>query len=628
MTKEEQDGDVVVVNKRELDYAEQMERDMEDGSFFNDWSNEDMAEFQSKMLGHDEDLRTGDAKVIGAVIKRLAEDMELVRKFNSINVLHSENKGFLACVNMHDRGLYINASNDFMTASDLVRTIRGLVLHETGHLNDYIAVPSSKEIGIKHMKQLKKAKADPGILNWVYDLEIHYQANEKGLFNQADQLALREFLSAVRGSMEKVEPNSPLLCMEDGPKNEFQEKVKAIIENRGRGVVWKAKEIDKLWKKEGPKHGQGKCKNCNGTGKTKGKDGKPEKCKECDGKGQKGGRKLTVVVVDNEQMEKLAGKHHKVKDITKKIEGEAELKELQEKVERAGISAGTIQETVRYFERIGDPIGNMEELAQSLVDMMKFDSGFLKSTTSEEKTGSRLNGIRPMRDIHEVTENVEQLVTEGKYDIESIKIPRKIKRKQKGYAFIIRDVSGSISFSDVSKVVRDATMFILSECKKAKHKVCVIDFDTDTYTLTDRDGNEISERHEELLCKSSYLKVGGGTNLGVAIDKLNILIEKEKLRDIPINVYVITDSEITRYHRIRNEFDREDGKTVGMKDMRVRHNKFTLTGLVYNTSDRGGSGSRLHVDPEFKGFIRNNGGRTFFIRLDDTRKLVKGLKSI
>jgi len=625
--EQEQDGDVVIVNERDLEYSEQVEKDMEDGTFFNDWSADDIADFQSKLLGHDESLRTGDKKVIGAVIKRLAEDMELVRKFKSINVLHSENKGFLACVNMHDRGLYINASNDFMHPSDLVRTIRGLILHETGHLNDYIAVPSSKEIGVKHMKQVKKADADAGILNWVYDLEIHYQANEKGLFHKGDQLALREFLSAVRGAMEKAEPKNPLLCMESGPKTEFQVKVREIIEKRNKSVVWKAIEIDKLWKKEGPK--QGMCQNCKGTGQVKGKDGKPEKCKECDGKGHKEARKLTVVVVDDEQMEKLAGKHNKVDDITKKIEKEAKLKELQEKIEKTGISAGNISEAVKYFESKGNPLERMEELAKSLVDMMKFDSGFLKSTVSEEKTGSRLNGIRPMRDIHEITENVEQLVTDGKYDIESIKIPRKIKRKLKGYAFIIRDVSGSIAFSDVSKVVRDSTMFILSECKKARHKVCVIDFDTNTYTMTDKDGKEITDRHEEMLLKSSYLKVGGGTDLGVAIDKLNILIHKEKLVDIPINIYIITDSEISHYHRIRNSFDKNDGKGVAMKDMKVNHNKFTITGLVYNTSDREDYGNgKLHVDPEFKAFIQNNGGKTFFIRLDDTQKLVKGLKAM
>lgn len=570
MSKKDKQDEVVVVNQRDLDYSEKMQEQMEDGSFFKDWSVEDMDEFQSKLLGHDEDLKTGDAKVIGAVIKRLAEDMPLVRKFNSVNILHSENKGFLACVNMHNKGLYINASNDFMHPSDLVRTIRGLILHETGHLNDYLAVPSSKEIGLKHSKQVKKAKADAGILNWVYDLEIHYQANERGLFLKGDQLDLMEFLSAVRGSMEKVEPKSPLLCMEDGPKTEFQEKVKAIIEKRNRGVVWKTIEIDKLWKKEFPN--QGKC-SCKKEGKKKGE------CDSCKG----AGRKLTVVVVDNKQMKELTGKHHKVKNITEKIEDEAELKKLEEKVKRAGISAGTVSETVRYFKREGDPIEQMEELVESLKDMMKFDSGFLKSTVSEEKTGSRLNGVRPIRDIHEVTENVEHLVTDGKYDIESIKIPRKIKRKLKGYAFIIRDVSGSIAMEDVSKVVRDSTMFILSECKKAKHKVCVIDFDTNTYTMTDRDGQEITERHEEILCKSSYLKVGGGTDLGVAIDKLNIMVKENKLMDIPINVYVITDSEIQKYHSVRNPKDKNHNKLINMKDMRVRHNKFTLTGLVYNT---------------------------------------------
>lgn len=788
----ESDGDAVIVNQRDLDYAEQVDKRMEDGSFFDDWSASDMRDFNKALLGHDESLRTGDAKVIGAIIKRLAEDMDLVRKFDSINVLHSENKDFLACVNMHDNGLYINASNDFIKPFDLVRTIRGLVLHECfvgdsivtmadgsgkriknihmeleegkdvfvktfdaekraftikpvlasfvkesdsifdiqvngekvsatnnhpflvldngipfwkradelkkgdmiisdkdgyrekkshvsrfndfayrfsfsssdidivkvenvrkkrvsktrnvynlsvadtnnyivnglvvkncGHINRYLGVPGTKERGVEHGKNVKKGKGDPGALNWVYDLEIHFQAIEKGVFSKGDQLELMDFLSVTRASMEKAEPTSPMLCMESGPKTELQEKVKVITDDRSKGVVKKAIEVSKLWEQHqkqkgsgdggsqgsGQGGGKGKC-----TCKEEGKE--PGTCDHC--KRSREGRKLTVVVYGDEDMRKVAGEHHAVEEITGKIEDESKIKELSDKVIKCGINKGTVEDVVKHFKRTGRPLERMGELLKSLKDMLTVDSGFLRSTVTEEKSGSRLNGVRPIRDIHEVTENVEQLATDGRFDLEGVRIDKKVKRRQKGYVFIIRDVSGSICDEHVSKVVRDSTMYLIGECKKAKHKVCVIDFNTDSYAIVDKKGKEVTDEHEELLCKSTYLKAGGGTELGVAIDRMNSIIKKNGLEDIPINIYIITDSGISDYHRFRG------GKVEHISKVKIQHNKYNLNGLVYNES----IGSKHDVDEAFRRFMKANHGRTFFIELDDTKKLVKGLKAV
>lgn len=564
-------------------------------------------------LGHDEELAEQDVVGTKEIIEKLAEQSGIVEQFNRVYVLHSKRDDFVACVNMKDKSLYINANQSLVKPGVLLRTLKGCMLHETLHINKFLGIPGTAKRGKEHSDFLRDKGVEHGVLNWIYDLEGHYQANERGFFNPIQELELREFLTATRTAMLKKDADNPLLALEHCKTDEHR-KIKRVIEDRGLSVTQKAIEVDKILRKgdkgcsgNGQVSQKGQPVNGDGQGSTSQGEQKEQKQGEPD--------KTTVVVGiakgDDDFLEDDY-EDGRVNDITSEVVEEAEYQEMARKVQKAGgLNAGTARDVVKYYKDKAGFSGSakalLKKLEEALKEMKGIDDGFMKDKRAFDKFGTRINGYRNYRDVGELLSNPEGVVIDGEVDINSVKVLDKVKRKTKGIMFILRDVSGSICSSPTDKVVRDATMFLISEAKRKKHRACVIDFAYGTSVIWDSKERAVTDEWEGLLCKSAMLKSGGGTSLTSAIKRLNAVIEDEQIsRDIPITVFVITDTRIEHF-----------GSSIPGAAM-IRHNKVNVVGLIYTD----GCGA----DYDFVNWFKFHKGKMFEIKLSADKKLIKDLK--
>lgn len=590
----------------------------------NEWGSDPSYDF----LGHSSELKELDEQGIGEIVQRIADNSKIADQFKDIKILHSNQDNFIACVDVRTGVIYLNASNKLFTPAELIKGVNGLMNHESLHLNNWLGIPGNAKRALKHHKAVKRFKTPNNPLDWLYDLEAHYHASH-GFLSPIQQLELREFITITREKMLKLNPKSPILSMEQ-PKTKLQKDIKKIVSNRSKTFMQKAKIISKLLDDNNypnnpqpgdgqPQKGNGKSNKGNGQGQgspSKGNKNSSEATLNDPNKGNEQSNSNDSIVItkiigdskeDREWLEKQLKECHS-ESLTHKIEEEKEYRNLQQQIQKHGISAGNTKDVINYFKDNGWVVDNVKALNRCLKDMLGFDSGFLKKLKeTSPRIGYRMNGYRRARDIQETAQSIESLITDGIIDINDVRVPDLISRKRKGIMIIIRDVSGSVLRPPVDRVVRDATMVLIAQAKKEKHKVAVLDFAVGAEFIPDHLGKPLTENHENLLCKSVYLKGGGGTQLEDAITALNKLIDTEHLKDTPINIYVITDSFIDGYDA---------------HAMKINANKFTLTGIVYN--DRSGD---FVYDP-FKHFIQLNEGKSFFIELSVDKKLISGLKSI
>lgn len=560
-------------------------------------------------LGHSSELKELDEHGIGEIIQRIADNSKIADQFEDIIILHSNQSNFLGCVDVRNGTLYINANTSVLTPSELIRSVNGLMNHESLHINRWLGIPGTSERAHKHNKVVKKMKGCKDTLNWLYDLEGHYQSST-GFLNPIQELELREFITLTRQKIEEKDPENPVLSMET-PKTKLQKEIQKIVLDRSITLLEKVKLLSKLLKDYKPPQlpgsgeGEGDKVPSEGSPNDSDSPSKDDKTEEKDDQ-----IVITKIIGDDpEDREWLENqlKKNNSESIKEEIDEEKEYRELQKRIQRHGIKAGTAKDVINYYKDNGNPLQNIKALDRCLKDMLGFDSGFLKKLKeTSPKIGHRMNGYRKARDIQEMSQSIESLVTDGLVDINDVRVPDLIHRKRKGIMIILRDVSGSVLHRPVDRVVRDATMFLISQAKKEKHRLAVIDFECEAHPIPDENGNVLTDSHQNILLKSVHLKGGGGTNLESAIEELNRLIEKHNLKDTPINVYVITDSFIS---------------ALPFYGDTIEANKFTLTGIVYNTNNQ-------HVSYRFKNFIDSNGGKLFFIELSVDRKLINGLKSI
>lgn len=603
----------------------------DEASYGNEWDSDPAYE----LLGHSSELQELDEQGIGEIVRQIANNSKIADQFKDIRILHSDQDNFIACVDSRTGILYLNANNRILSTSELIRGVNGLMNHESLHINNWLGIPGNAERAQKNAKAVKKFNGDKDTLNWLYDLEGHYQS-DKGFLSPIQQLELREFITMTRIKILDLDPKSPILSMEY-PKTKMQKEIKKIISNRSKTLLTKAKLIDKLLKDNNygqpqpgdgpPQDGKGKKGkgNCSGQGtpskdQKKGSEGSQNDPDEGTGSASTGNEPPEPIVItkvignDKEQVKWLKDqldKNH-IESLSEKILEEHEYRELQKKLQRHGISAGNTKDIVNYFkDNTQNAKAEINNLNQCLKDMLGFDSGFLKKLKEPSpRIGYRINGYRKARDIQEMAQSIESLITDGLVDINDVRVPDLINRKRKGLMVIIRDVSGSVLQKPVDQVVRDATMILISQAKKEKHRVAVLDFAIGAYFIPDHQGKNLTENHENLLCKSAFLKGGGGTHLCDAIKELNELIDQEKLHNTPINVFVITDSFI------HDDFDYDEEA----KACKINHTNLKLTGIVYN---RGNC-----ANPDFNKFIELHNGKNFFIELSVDKKLISGLKNI
>lgn len=462
---------------------------------------------------------------IKAIIKKLAGRVELCKNFEDIIVVENPKMPSVAGVNMKTKELYINLSNDFLTFNELLNNIVGIMAHENGHNDNRLKVPCNYVIFDEHVKELKRHKIrldDAKFwLNFVYDMEIHHQYNKRCYLKPKMQIALQEFITLTRNRVFEKSKDDLVLSL-SYPTTNIQKKVKSIIEDRNITVVEK---VIKLIKATQDKKGKGK------------------------GKGIKVS-KITVIIEgsDNEDDNgKNNDKSKKVKAVRIKhdIEQEHGKNELINKLKSIGFSEEEIMQVLKR-ENISDEIDKIQYLEDSLKDIVpNLDNERSKQKTREKckNGGYRINGYKRLSDISDITKNIEDMATIGKYDINDIRIPYKISRMARCNMLILRDTSASINCSPINKMVRDITVTLIKMAKKNRYKIGIVDFHSHVEPIYDKSGNILTDNYNMLLLDSMDFKLGSSTRLTEAIKFVNDeIIGKNK--DIPLNVFIITDGEV------------------------------------------------------------------------------------
>jgi len=474
------------------------------------------------------------------IIEKLAKNVDLIKNFKDIFLCESSQE-WLAYTDVKNKTLYINLNQKTFDFPTLVKILDGLIIHEYGHLDKRLKAPSTTKRFEQILRKIKKVNKD--LLNILFDFEIHHQYLRNKRIKTSYRRKLKVLISEVRDyALEKFKkdklkhPLNEIVLSLSYPETDFQKQVKKIVENRNYSIVKKYKEIEKLLKKRFKDYGKGKGKFSfteHGIGEPTEEDKKEE------GKGKK-----SKVKIRNKR------------SIKREIEDEHKKQEVKDRLKHIG---GFSDEEVNYLiekHNVDDLIMMCERLEETLKhilpDINMYDS---KQKTRErlKSFGFRLNGYRRIRDISEVVNNVEDLVTIGKYDINGINIPLRIKRKTKGTIIILRDVSGSVSDEPLSRWIRDLTVSLIMFARKKGYRIGVCDFSSNVYPIRDRKGKFLTDDYKILMIESMLFKYGWSTLLSKALRFVNEEIKKEGLDKTNVNIIIITDSYVDNCDDVKIE---------------------------------------------------------------------------
>lgn len=525
------------------------------------------------------------------IIEKLSKNIDLVRKFDDVRVIEEPSET-LAYTDIEHRTLYINSICKAFDFPEIIKMLNGLVIHEFGHLDNRLKVPANMKTLTHVVEELGK-QIDVGLLNTLYDLEIHYQYNIRKMTKPTKTRELKHMITILRNKcFENEKTRGDIILSVEYPISELQQKVKKIVENRGITIIHKYKKIKDLLDKEEEKGG-GKFgtdnpltvlifepedkKNKKGKGKGKGK----QKSKK--GKQPKPQPKKSL-------SDKLNDKSVSIKE---DIEAESKLNEIKNLMASLGFSDEEIDYLCKKFST-KEIIKNVENLYKSFNQIIPE----LVSRESREKTrnhikskGNRINGYHKIRSLDEIVENPEDLMTIGKFDIEEIRIPTKIKRKTKGLIVLLRDVSGSVSSPPLDKTLMDTTTTLVRLAKDRQHRVGVLDFHSKVEPIKDRRGEILTTDYNIVLFESMKMKHGYSTVLTKALEKVNDIVKEKKLEDDNLNLFIITDSYVDLYEDTEFEFVSK---------------KVNLVGIWCRESGWGSN-----IDENFEKFIRKHNGKIF-----------------
>ncbi|MFQ6118326.1 MAG: hypothetical protein ACE5KE_00400, partial [Methanosarcinales archaeon] len=245
-------------------------------------------------------------------------------------------------------------------------------------------------------------------------------------------------------------------------------------------------------------------------------------------------------------------KHKNLDKNAVSIKEEIEIKHKKGKIEKKLKSFGFSDYEIKNIlqkKTLTDLISKIEHLENTFNDiLLDFDKAITKSKTKNhlKSFGNRINGYRKIRDISEITENIEDFILVGDYDINDIYVPIKIQRKSKGLIVLIRDTSGSVSDIPLSKIARDLTISLIKLAKIKGFKIGVLDFHSEVEPILDSKGKFITNEYNLIMLDSMKFKDGYSTILNNAIKYVNEQIKKENLENESINIFVISDSYVDK----------------------------------------------------------------------------------
>jgi hypothetical protein len=464
------------------------------------------------------------------IIEKLAKRSELIRNFDDIKVFSDKEQPLASC-DVSNGTLYLNTNFPLIPFKKLLAHLDAIIVHETGHLDKRLLAPSTVFNAKKYAEFCKKKGIDRGLINFVTDMEIHYQYNKAKMVKPIQQLKLKKFLTEIRNMIFETDKGDLILSL-SYPTTEEQKKVKEIIENRQLTITEKVERIDKMMKKKEGLMGTAITglilpdvddENGNSRKAGKKKKGKPEKMPDGKNKGLE-----------------------KAKSIKKAIEKAGIEGEIREKLASMSFSDEEINELLQKSdkEELLEKIEHLENSFNKIIPSIEETFNREKSNERIHSRGYRLNGYHKLRDITEVTENVEDLVTLGKYDMNGIEIPTKIDRKNAGIVIILRDVSGSIGDGDLAKIVRDTTVGLIQIAKRKNHKIAVIDFHSQVEPIFDSKNEILTKEYNKIMLESMLFKNGYSTLLTKALEFVNKLVTDKNMIEVPINLFIISDSYV------------------------------------------------------------------------------------
>lgn len=466
-------------------------------------------------------------KIINEIVEKLAKRMKICNSFSDIVIIKDKNFPSVAGVNSETHELVINLDNEFMPVDDVINHIEGVVIHEAGHTDKRIAVPASAETMKEHLESLKKnkiSKEKVGIwLNLAYDLEIHYQYNHRNFIKPKLQRKLKKFLTYERNILFESNPNDIILSVEY-PQTDEQKFVKKIIEDRSLNIVDKVTRLARNKKLNQP----------NSPSKTQ-----ITQLIDGDTPQKKGKGKQKKSTKGNQQPQPNMSKGIKIK---KKIENKNKENEIIAEMRSLGFNMEETDMAMKKIEKTDliDAIHNLKESFNTVLPNLEHEASKQKTNALSKDIGNRMNGYRRLNDVSDLTKNVEDMVTVGKYDINEVRIPFRVDRKCKANILVVRDTSGSVTSPPIDKMVRDITVALVTIAKKNRHKVGVVDFHSSVDAFRDKNNNIITTDYNPLLLESMLFKEGYNTRMDLAIDFINKnIIENHK--DVPLNVFIVTD---------------------------------------------------------------------------------------
>lgn len=235
------------------------------------------------------------------------------------------------------------------------------------------------------------------------------------------------------------------------------------------------------------------------------------------------------------------------KSIKDEIEKSRKRKKTKRRLQQLGMSSKEAKDVIAEndINDLQDKISDLSNVLEDVLPALQSEKSEGESRDRTRPGGDKFDGYRSPRDVAEVVSSPVELLTTGEIDPEGVKVERKSHtRGTSGVVFILRDTSGSMTSGSKAKMARDATVSLIRTAKQHNHEVGVIDFSGTPEAHRDKTGDAITREYNTLMLDSMEMKSGGGTKLGKALEMVNQVVNEQNYNSVPINIYVVTDTEI------------------------------------------------------------------------------------
>jgi len=219
---------------------------------------------------------------------------------------------------------------------------------------------------------------------------------------------------------------------------------------------------------------------------------------------------------------------------------------VSDKLQELGMSPSKARSVIEEndIDELKDHISTLDNVLEDVIpSLQSAETG--QAGDRSRPGGDSFDGYRAPIDPTEMADSPVDLLTVGQVSRDQVKVERRVHRRgASGLVFILRDTSESMLRGDNAKLARDTTVSLIKTAQEHGHDVGVIDFSGEAMPHYSSDMEIITQDYHELMVQSMELKAGGGTELKPAIDVVNRVVEENDLESVPLNIYVVTDSEI------------------------------------------------------------------------------------